>query len=142
MVGKRRNSVRFDAAGFTLVEVMIASAILMMFIAGFVGAFIVGMRTLHTANNHYRAMSIARNRVQRARSFDFESLTLLNEDNVRIDQFGNTDPGGRYRRSTMVNTNWPTPNTLRVRVGIRYPVGIGSNLSEPLVVDNLISLRM
>ncbi len=129
-------------AGFTLVESMIASAILMAFIAGFLVAFLMALRTLHSATQHYRATSIARNRIQRARAFDFDSLDLLAENEVRVDPYGNLDPAGRFRRSTRMTTNTPTPFTIRIQVGVRYPTGVGAGLSAPLVVDTLIATRM
>lgn len=129
-------------SGFTLVEAMIAGVILMFFVGGFVLTFIMAMRTVHTATNHYRATSIARNRIQRARAFDFGSLELLEENEIGIDQFGNSDPGGRFRRSTSISTNWATPHTVRIRVGVRYPLGTGANLSAPVVVESLIAAQM
>lgn len=128
-------------AGFTLVEAMVAGSVLLIFVAGFTTALIFGVRSLQTANNHYRAMSIARNRLQRAMSFDFNSLDLLRESDVRIDHFGNLDGQGRFRRSTRVSTNWPTPYTVRVQVGVRYPLARGPELSPPIVIDTLFAVQ-
>ncbi len=131
--------------GFTMTEVMVASMILMLFLAGFIGSFIMALRTLDASNNHYRATSIARNRIQRARSFEFASLPLLEETDNVIDRYGNIDQAGTFRRSTMISTNTPTaPHTVRIRVEVRYPLRSRSRqvLSAPLVFDNLIAREM
>ncbi|MFU8779673.1 MAG: type IV pilus modification PilV family protein [Kiritimatiellia bacterium] len=132
-------------AGFTLTEVMVASSILMLFMAGFLGAFIMGMRTLDMSVNQYRATAIARNRVQRARGFDFGSLHLLEETETRVDRYGNIDPLGEYRRSTLIDTNTVTaPHTVRVEVGVRFPVRGNPNRqrSEPVLMESIIAVRM
>lgn len=143
MLSRHSRGVAKRCDGFTMTEVMVASMILMLFVGGFVGSFIMAIRTLNVSNNHYRATSIAQNRIQRARSFDYASLTLLNETEVAIDRHGNINSSGEFRRSTSVNTNTATaPHTVRVQVQVRYPVRTGDNLSAPLVVDNLIAVRM
>lgn len=132
-------------SGFTLLEVMIASTVLMLLIAGFVGSFIMALRTLDAANNQYRAKAIARNRIQRARSFEFSSLSLLAEEDSRIDRYGNIDQDGDYRRTTMISTNTPTwPHTIRIQVEVRYPLRsrAGHVLAAPLIFDNLIARQM
>lgn len=131
--------------GFTLTEVMIASAVLLLFLGGFLAAFIMGIRTLHMSTNHYRAVSIGRNRIQRARSFDYDSLVLLEENEVRIDHLGNLHAQGAFRRSTVIHTNTATaPYTVRIQVGVRFPTRSRSRggLSEPVTMDNLIAVRM
>ncbi len=132
-----------SCGGFTLTEVMVASTILMLFLGGFLASFIVGLRTLDMTTNHYRATAIARNRIQRARSFDYDSLTLLIENEVPIDRHGNADSSGTFRRSTDIFTNTVTaPHTVRIQVGVRFPVRSKAGLSEPLVMENLIAVRM
>lgn len=132
-------------SGFTLLEVMIASTILMVLVAGFVGSFIMALRTLDAANNQYRAKAIARNRIQRARSFEFASLPLLEETDSFIDRYGNIDQAGTFRRSTTIVTNTPTaPHTVGIRVEVRYPLRARARrvLSAPMVFDNLIAREM
>jgi Tfp pilus assembly protein PilV len=129
--------------GFTLTEVMVASTVLMLFIVGLMAAFMMGLRTLDMTTNHYRATAIARNRIQRARSFDYNSLTLLTENEARIDQHGNADVSGTFRRTTSIDTNTATaPHTVRIEVGVRFPVRTTGTLSEPVVMENLIAVRM
>lgn len=132
-----------SCGGFTLTEVMVASTILMIFLGGFLASFIMGLRTLDMTTSHYRATAIARNRIQRARSFDYDSLTLLIENEVPIDLYGNADQSGAFRRSTDIFTNTVTaPHTVRIQVGVRFPVRTKDGLSEPLVMENLIAVRM
>lgn len=132
-----------SCGGFTLTEVMVASTILMIFLGGFLASFMMGFRSLDMSTNHYRATAIARNRIQRARSFDYDSLTLLIENEVPIDRHGNADPSGTFRRSTDIFTNTVTaPHTVRVQVGVRFPVRREGGLSEPLLMENLIAVRM
>jgi len=71
-------------SGFTLTEVMVASGVLLFFVLGLLAALLMGIRTLDLSVQHYRATSIARNRVQRARSFSYSSLPLLQESGVRV----------------------------------------------------------
>lgn len=128
--------------GFTMVEVMIASSVLLLFLGGFLSAFLIGIRTLDMTVNHYRANAIARNRIQRARSFAFDSLPLLEESEVSIDRFGNADTQGEYRRTTVISTNTATaPHTVQIQVGVRFPLR-DNTFSEPVSVENVIAVRM
>jgi len=134
---------RCSRGGFTLTEVMVASTLLMIFLGGFLASFMMGARALDMSTNHYRATAIARNRIQRARSFDYDSLTLLEETEVSVDRYGNLDQSGTFRRSTTIDTNTVTaPHTVRVLVGVRFPIRVKSGLSEPLLMENLIAVRM
>ncbi len=134
---------RHSRAGFTLTEVMVASVILVLFLGAFFSAFIMGIRALDMSANHYRANAIARNRIQRARSFDYSSLPLLEELEVRIDRNGNLDPNGTFRRTTMINTNTVSaPHTVIVEVGVRFPVRTRRTLSEPLTMETIVATRM
>ncbi len=128
--------------GFTLIEAMIACSVFALCIVGVVTSFTMTLRALHSSQNHYRAVAMARNRVQRARGFDFESLALLEEDGARVDRYGNIRPqDGRFRRSTEVVTG-ENPYTFLIKVSVSYPIGTSTNLSAPVVLDNLIATRM
>ena len=136
-------AIRDKRAGFTLTEVMVASGVLVLFLAAFFSAFIIGIQALDLSVNHYRANAIARNRIQRARSFDYSSLTLLEEIDTRIDHHGNLDINGGFRRTTRINTNTVSaPHTVIIEVGVRFPIRSTGRLSEPLMMDNIIAVRM
>lgn len=130
-------------AGFTLTEVMVASAILVLFLGAFYSAFIMGFHALNLSVNHYRANAIARNRIQRARSFDYSSIELLEESETRIDHNGNIDAMGTFRRSTTINTNTLTaPYTVLIEVGVRFPIRSDGALSAPLTMETLVAVKM
>ena len=124
--------------GMTLVEVVVASTIFMIFCAGYYAVYINSLRTAKMAGDHYRATMIARNRIQHALSFDFESLWLLGEYRVPIDGEGNKDRKGLYCRTTLITTNI-SPYLTKMDVQVYFPVK-GTNLStEPINVSTLIT---
>ena len=124
--------------GMTLVEVIVACTIFMIFCAGFYAVLISSLRTHKMAGDHFRATIIARSRIQRALSFDYGSLHLMAENKVAIDEEGNPLQSGRYRRSTTVNTNL-APNLAQMDVEVYFPTK-GTNLSrQPVKVSTLIT---
>lgn len=124
--------------GMTLVEVVVASTIFMIFCAGFYAVYITSLRTHKIAGDHYRATLIARNRIQRALSFDYGSLPLMAETLRPVDSDGNPLPNGQYRRTTLVNTNFGFMLT-KMEVEVYYPHK-GTNLSlQPIKVSTLIT---
>lgn len=94
----------------TLLEMMVSVAILMLVILsifplidGMVGRF-------QMARDHYIATSICQSRIERARMIPFSDLGLLSEPSNRptyLNDFGDIEPGGRFRRITLVSTNTP-----------------------------------
>ena len=129
--------------GFTLVEVMVASVIFVIFCVFFLNAMIVSIKSHRLAGDYYQAMTIARNRIQRAKIFDYSTLPLLGETNRTVDGHGNISSTGLYQRTTLVAayTNG-TPNLMKVTVQVYYP-GAGRSLSSrpveliTLVTDNM-----
>ena len=78
-------------SGFNLVEVLVASAILALIIAGFMTAFTQASRMQYFADRHYVASILARNRVEYAKVYPFGSLDGLAETNTAIDAVGDAD---------------------------------------------------
>ena len=107
---------------FTIVEMMVASAILIIAILGFTAAYLAAMRTHRMAYHHDIAVTLAKNRLQRAWSLDYVSLPLLSESTINVDSLGAGDPGGEYSRTTVVDTNY-LPGVTLIRVLITFPDG-------------------
>lgn len=130
MPGRRKRKPN-SRSGFTLAEVIIASMLFFVISGGFITAYLSAMRTHMVANDFYRATCIARNRIQRAWTLDFDSLPLLGEMETPVDELGNIDTAGSFRRTTSVSNT--VPNCTRVTVQVRYPVPNGK--LSPATVD-------
>ena len=129
--------------GFTLVEVMVCSVIFVIFCVFFLNAAIASIRSQQLACDYYKAMTIARNRIQRATEFEYDSILLMSENQVPVDGKGTITTAGIYRRTTLVSayTN-ETPNLLQITVQVHYP-GARRNMSAiPVELSTLITDNM
>lgn len=127
-------------SGFTLTEVMIASIIFLIASLGFSFGLIAALKTQYMAADHYAAMSIARNRIQRARSLNYDSLGLLNESEFRVDEFGLQSSSGRYYRTTSV-ADYAT-NCVELTVGVNFTKPDGATNEVPISIKVLIARGM
>ena len=75
-------------SGFTLVEAMVASVILVIFCVAFLSSAIASMRSQQLACDYYKAMTIARNRIQRATEFEYANIILMKEIQQPVDDQG------------------------------------------------------
>jgi prepilin-type N-terminal cleavage/methylation domain-containing protein len=140
----RRHGLKGKAAisrsGFTLMEVMVASIILLIASLGFSLGLISALKTQYMAGDHYRSMTIARNRIQRARSLNYDSLPLLSESDIRVDDFGNQSSTGYYYRSTII-ANYAT-NCVELIVSVNFTKPDGSLSESPVSIQTLIARGM
>jgi prepilin-type N-terminal cleavage/methylation domain-containing protein len=127
-------------AGFTLIEVMVCSVIFVIFCVFFLNAAFVSMRSQQLACDYYNAMTIARNRIQRVQQFAYSSIPLTIEDQAPVDDRGNLDSTGIYRRTTLVSN--VTADLRQITVQVHYP-GARRNLSaKPVELSILITAKM
>ena len=134
------------ASGFTLVEVMVSVVVLVIFVIAFLGSAIASMRSQQLSCNYYKAMTIARNRIQRASEFAYASVLLMSENQVAVDDDGNIviTPGTSWgRRTTLVSayTNG-TPNMLQITVQVNYPDARGNKSVNPAQLSTLRTTTM
>lgn len=145
MINKHRQMglVHQPTAGFTLVEVMVCSVIFVIFCVFFLNSAVASMRSQQLACDYYKAMTIARNRIQRATEFEYASILLMNENQVPVDGKGNITSTGIYRRTTLVSayTNG-TPNLLQITVQVLYPGARRSMSAKPVELSTLITGNM
>jgi len=100
-VGPRRTGRhKTGEAGFSFIEVIIALSILGIFIGGMCAVLLGGRQLGDLACSHYVAVNLAKNRIERARNMPFESLSDFVEYNTLVDEDGNPDYSGNYRRTT------------------------------------------
>ena len=108
-------------AGTTIVETLVALTIFATFIAGASKALLSHRAIADVTREHYTAVNIAKNRVELARTFNFEDLTNFGETDVLVDALGDPVAAGvgNYRRSTAINLVTNNLVQLIVTVDIR-----------------------
>ncbi len=131
------------ANGFTLVEVMVCSIIFVIFCVSFLNSAVWSMRSQQLACDYYKAITIARNRIQRATEFAYSSILLMSENQIPVDGEGNITATGIYRRTTLVSayTNG-TPNLLQITVQVNYPGALRNMVAKPVELSTLITDKM
>ena len=133
---------RSRTEGFTLVEVMMASVILVIVSVGFGAGMLAAMRTHRASADYYKAASIARNRIQRAKVLDFNSMATLAENDTHVNESGNIDDGsaGRFRRTTTITyVYW---NCVNVDVKVCFPMPFQSVSTAPVELNTMINVEM
>ena len=89
--------------GMTLVEVVVALFIFALVTAGMMKLMSVVSESSDRAREHYQAVNICKNRIERARSFDFAQIHTFEEDKVLVDKNGQPADDANFRRTTVVN---------------------------------------
>jgi len=103
--------------GLTLVEVMVALSVFTMFIGGACHLLVRGRQMTDAARDHYTAINIVKNRLEKARTFDWDHLGTFNETNVVVNEVGVSDPQGSYQRTTTVT--YVKDNLAKVSLSIK-----------------------
>jgi len=108
--------------GMTLTEVVVATFLILLVMTSSYTLIIKSAELSRSARRHYIAISLAKNRLERARNFLYGDLKLMAETDLTVNDNGNPDPVGRFRRTTVVNTSYATNLTeVIVTVKIRNP---------------------
>lgn len=95
-----------NRAGMTLIEALIAIVIFGMVIAGFCNSILCVKKMRDISFDHYMAVNIAKNRIERARTLPYENLSSFAESALVIDQYGflaSTSDEGRFERTTEIS---------------------------------------
>ena len=94
-------------SGITIVEVLVAMMVFGIAIVGFASLALTMKQAGDGARDHYQAVHMAKNRLERARNVQFELLPMLAENEVLVGSDGNPDSSGSFRRSTIVSNVAP-----------------------------------
>lgn len=123
-------------SGLTIVEVMIAAALLGMGLAGAYQVITISMQMRKHAYDYYIGTMLANNRLEQAQGITFGELTLLGEERMRIDETGGVDEQGRFYRTTSITTPWDGSAQLamvEVRVEVPHPRRLADTGRETIV---------
>ena len=94
----------------SILEMTFASAIFMMVIVSVIPLIDGMVGRFQMARDHYVATSICQSRIERARMTPFNDLRLFTEATNNpsyLNDVGEVDPNGRFKRITTVSTNTP-----------------------------------
>lgn len=93
-----------DRRGMTIVEVLVALVLLAVFFAAAAQLVTSSRRSADMAREYQQAVGMADDRIERIKTFDYDQLLLIAEDNVRVDEYGDANPEGQFLRNTEVVT--------------------------------------
>jgi type II secretory pathway pseudopilin PulG len=100
-ITNRKNRSK-SCAGTSVVEVMVALTIFGIFTAGTCQLLVSHRKILDSARDHYIAANLAKDRIELARTFEFEQVPGLAESALVVDESGIASSLGHYRRTTTV----------------------------------------
>lgn len=135
-----RTRKRRKISGHTLVEVMVASIVLLIVSGGIMTGIIAALKAQANASDHYRATCIAKNRIQHARTISFNSYDAVTESLVRVDQDGVICTTGEFMRSTSVST--AAVDCMSVTVDVWYWIRPYVWSPEPVRIQTMIHSSM
>lgn len=116
----KRRSDRNTKSGISIVEVVVALGLLSLVMAAAYPVLITASRISRVARNHYIAVALAQNRMERARTLNYGDLGYLVESNVVVNDLGSPLAEGNFRRTTSILTNsWANLARFSVQVDIR-----------------------
>ncbi len=108
--------------GVTYVEILVALLVLAVVMVGGYRIIVAMARLRQSVHNHYSAVVIANNRIERAKNMSFSDLNLLAEDKVPITAAGVPDANGPFTRTTVVEPNYGgNPRITRIEVTVEVP---------------------
>jgi len=113
------------AAGMTLVEVVIATAILALCLLALGRAVTVGNRLLYASSQHMEAFMRCRERIEQMRATDYAQITSNNfpEEQIRLGHLGGTDRVPLYGTRSSVIEEIADPDRKRVTVTVTWWFG-------------------
>ncbi len=106
-------------AGISIIEVLMALSIFAVFSVGTCKLLTSHRRVLDMARDHYTASNLAKERMELARTFEFEQIPDLAEDQVLINESGIASLYGHFRRTTTITTVNSNLYELAIRVDIQ-----------------------
>ena len=106
-------------AGASIVEVMMALTIFALFTAGTCKLLISHRKVLDMSRDHYIAANLAKDRLELARTFDFNQIPDLEESKLLLDGNGTPSLNGNFRRTTEIITLSSNLYEVAITVDIR-----------------------
>ena len=106
--------------GLTLVEMLTALLIFAMAIGGLCSLSVSAKQILDTSRDHYIAVNLAKNRIERVKTFNFDELGLFSEVGTLLDGAGAPDMAGSFSRATVVSNVNDSLKEVIVTISIKH----------------------
>ncbi|WFB36999.1 prepilin-type N-terminal cleavage/methylation domain-containing protein [Kiritimatiellota bacterium B12222] len=130
------------AQGFTLIEVVISSALLALILLSALALLVQVTRTSQLVRRRSDATSIAWSRIERVRNLQFDEMDELIEDGngTRVNEAGLSDEEGLFLRKTIINTETNALIVKNIRIEVlTQGIVSGEFDGEPEVLETIIS---
>jgi len=110
----------------TLIEIVVATALIGLIIAGMLGVLIQNITLGQSADYAYVAMNLAKSRIERLREVrrdkGYADLINWQETDVIVNRNGVPDLQGDFKRTTIVNSAYAA-NLTMITVRVKYKSG-------------------
>jgi hypothetical protein len=131
------------SSGFTLVEVVVAGFLLVIFVGGALGVLIQTSRTTQLVRQRTMATTLAWSRVERIRHLSFDEMEDMAEpeSGTRLNASGLPDQDGDYLRVTRITLEEEEGirmNRIEILIRSLNPRS-GEFSGEPQVIETLIA---
>jgi type II secretory pathway pseudopilin PulG len=133
--------------GVTLVEVILSIFLVGVIVASLVAAAAQSSVFSRRIDMTYTASYLAQRRIDMLKRLDFDQVPSAEEENIRIDADGNTDPNGNYLRTTEVEEDYDGNSYLmkvkvsvvKAKVNLDGSISRSQTLGQPVVMETLFS---
>jgi type II secretory pathway pseudopilin PulG len=136
-----------NTRGMTLVEVIVAAALVTVIILSLVATVLQSSVFAKRIDQNYTATYIAQRRIDLLKRLGFDQVSAAEETDVRVDVSGNMSSSGIYARTTEVDTNYGGNASLakvkvtvqKMKINIDGIIEEGVYLGQPVIMETLFS---
>lgn len=130
---KKQTAKKYNSKGMTLVEVLVAMLIVGLIIGAVISTFQIGSAMSRNLDLIYTGTYLAERRIELLKRFSFESLSVYEENDVRIGSDGNVAVDGEYLRSTEITNPYKgNPYMAKVKVSVsRVRIHPDGSINDP-----------
>ena len=108
-----------------MVEAIVALSILVIFLSGATRVILMRRQVADKNSAHYTAINIAKNQIEQVRNLrrlDYDQILEMTEDGVRVNEDGDPDVKGKFKRTTQITIHTTLLLEIEVSVQVFNPI--------------------